>query len=251
MAGHDVAQYRRIADELAAQIARRRITGRLPTEHELAERYQVNRQTARAAIQQLEGRHLVRRSRGRGTFVTRRLDYVISPTTPPSWTETVRQAGGTPRQETELVRRQSRPSTRLRELLELQPGEQVLRVSRLRFVDDELAACSDSCFNLALVPDFDRVAATGGSLFAALATEYRLDPVRGWSEASLEVPPQAVVRRLGLTGRPLLHRHRARVDCARLRRPVEFTTVWLRPDLIRLVFRLGESNPPLMEEDLP
>src|SRR5262245_20838367 len=90
--------YLRLADDLQALALERRPGEPLPSEHELCERYHVSRLTARAALQELERRHLVRRVRGSGTYAARRIDYHVRASMAPSWTETVRQAGAEPSQ---------------------------------------------------------------------------------------------------------------------------------------------------------
>ena len=86
--------YQVLADELAKEIVAVEPGERLPSEVELAERYSVSRLTARAAVQELERRYLVRRAKGSGTYVAHRVDYVISPRFT-SWTEMVHRAGAT------------------------------------------------------------------------------------------------------------------------------------------------------------
>ena len=54
---------------LSQEILSRTLTGRLPNEQALAERFGVNRHTVRQAIQNLQNKGLVRIERGRGTFV--------------------------------------------------------------------------------------------------------------------------------------------------------------------------------------
>lgn len=66
------AAWRLIAEELRADIAEGRIDfgARLPSENELAERFGVNRQTARQAVAALAAEGMVEARRGSGTFVT-------------------------------------------------------------------------------------------------------------------------------------------------------------------------------------
>lgn len=54
---------------LSQEILARILSGRLPNEQALAERFGVNRHTVRQAIQNLQHKGLVRIERGRGTFV--------------------------------------------------------------------------------------------------------------------------------------------------------------------------------------
>ena len=77
-----VALWRQIADEIRLEIAIGRFPAgaQLPGETALAQRFQVNRHTVRAALKALERDGLVRAEQGRGTFVleTGRLTYRIS-----------------------------------------------------------------------------------------------------------------------------------------------------------------------------
>lgn len=105
--GQGVALWRQIAQRLERDIARgvHAPGGRLPTEAELAGQYNVNRHTVRRAMEELEGRGLVRIEQGRGSFVAEDVvDYSLGPRTRFS----------------EIIRRQNR-----------EPGGRILRVSEM------------------------------------------------------------------------------------------------------------------------
>jgi GntR family transcriptional regulator len=124
------------------------------------------------------------------------------------------------------------------------PGERVITLSRLRFVDDDLAGCSDAHIPAELGGGIEDALAQEGSIYGYLESRFGYGMYRGWSELSVEAPPLAVAERIGLNARPLLLRHSARMDSARLGRPVEYVTAWLRPDVVRLRFRYGSPVPP-------
>ena len=237
-------RYLDIAEDLAARLPKYGPGGRLPTETQLAEQLQVNRLTARAAIQELERRFLVRRYRGLGTFVTTRIDYVVTAENPPSWHETMRLAKAAPREHTERVERLRRPSAAVRRALSLRPGEKAIAMSRLRYVNDELAGCSDVVISATLCPGLEEVMEPSASLYRYFCDRYRLRPYRGWSEVSLEPSPPEVAARLGLTGQPLLFRHQSRVDSAAAGRPIDLVTAWLRPEIVRVRVCYGAAEPP-------
>lgn len=65
----NLAKWQQISNVLADEIARKQLTGQLPIEPLLAERFMVNRHTVRRALQELELLGLVRIEQGRGTFV--------------------------------------------------------------------------------------------------------------------------------------------------------------------------------------
>jgi GntR family phosphonate transport system transcriptional regulator len=105
--GQGVALWRQIAQRLERDIAggTHAPGGRLPTEAELASQYGVNRHTVRRAMEELEGRGLVRIEQGRGSFVAEDVvDYRLGPRTRFS----------------EIIRRQNR-----------EPGGRILRVAEV------------------------------------------------------------------------------------------------------------------------
>lgn len=227
-----------VADTLAEDVARASAGARVPSEHEIAARFDLNRLTARAALQELERRHLVHRVKGHGTYVARRIDYTIGPAGSPSWSETVRAAGGNPRTELESIRR-ARPTVAVAKKLGLDDGQRVWKVSRLRFVDERLAGCADTFVPVELAPDLSAQLPPGGSLTATLADHYGAAPVRGDYRAELQLPPPRIERRLELDDRPWMLLAGGRTDCRRQKRPLEVSTAWLRADIFRLVLEFG------------
>ncbi|QLG86841.1 phosphonate metabolism transcriptional regulator PhnF [Chitinibacter bivalviorum] len=69
MSAKNPAKWQQIAATLAVEINQKSLTGQLPIEPLLAERFTVNRHTVRRALQELEAQGLVRIEQGRGTFV--------------------------------------------------------------------------------------------------------------------------------------------------------------------------------------
>ncbi|MDQ7844162.1 MAG: GntR family transcriptional regulator [Armatimonadota bacterium] len=87
---------RQLVDDLRREILRGQFVaaGRLPSEAALARRYDVSRPTVREALQVLETEGLIRRRRGRGTFLTSRPAAVTAGIERlESFTETIRRAG--------------------------------------------------------------------------------------------------------------------------------------------------------------
>lgn len=73
------AKYQVLADQLREELARNggRSGRRLPTEQELAQRYQLSRQTVRHALRLLEEEGLIQRRQGSGSFATGLLPNVV------------------------------------------------------------------------------------------------------------------------------------------------------------------------------
>lgn len=209
-----------------------------PSENELAARFEVNRLTARAVLQELERRGSVRRRQGRATVVARRVEYRIGPDLVPSWTATVERAGIAARSE---VTGSSVRSSREDETaeLELSDGQLVREVERRRFCDGDLAAFQTEILPETRVPGLTEALRSSPSVFATLKDHYGFAPTRAWTRVEHLTAPSWVATRLGLRGRPDVVLIRGRLDCARSRRPIELTYAWLRADMFHVVVEMG------------
>ena len=123
----------------------------LPSEHDLGNIFGVNRQTIRAALDELERRWLIRKVKGSGTFRTQRFEYRISRDLAPSFTQTVRAAGADPRTiNSKPVIRQASPEER--DILGLEAGSKVTVLERVRYIDDMPVSTAISVLPSAAVP---------------------------------------------------------------------------------------------------
>lgn len=229
--------YLALANHLQSTISSVEPGTRVASEHDLAATHGVHRLTARAALQELERRYLVRRVQGSGTFVAERIEYRVGADSLPSFSETVSQAGAHPRSQTESVRSR-RPPAAIREDLGLKSDDRVWLVSRLRFVDDELVGCADTYVSQRLAPDLSHqlsAAGPGGSLYAAFTDAYDLAPARAGYRVEIEIASETVASRLQLKGRPWMIATRGRNDDAHSGRPLEVTLGFLRADVFRVV----------------
>lgn len=87
-------RYLEIAEELADELADQPTGTRVPSEHELVDRFGVGRSAARAAIEELERRGMVRRVKGAGTFVQRPMQFSVKLGGPTAWEQLIRSGVG-------------------------------------------------------------------------------------------------------------------------------------------------------------
>ncbi len=233
--------YLALADELEALVARLDPGDRLPSEHELTASHSVSRLTARASLQELEGRMLVRRVRGAGTFVARRIEYPVGPSMPPSASEMVRRAGGIPTSQIVSVQHR-RPTAEVRDALGLGSDDRVVAITRTGQVDGLPASFGTSHLPADLASGITGYLDDGASIYRLLSDEFGLTPVRSWARAELVVVPRDVAPELGADGRPLVWRLESCNEDRSLGRPVELSQTWLRADVYRVRFELGEGE---------
>jgi GntR family transcriptional regulator len=170
--------YRQIQADLRDRIRRGEPApgSRLETEQELMARYEVSRATVRQALGGLVSDGLVEIRRGLGTYVRR--------------TAMEHRLGGFYSYSREIERHGLRPGTRVRGLrveqagqrvaaaLELEAGERVVVLARIRLADDEAVVTETSYLPAARFSgleelDFDQV-----SLYDTLTTRYDVRPTR-------------------------------------------------------------------------
>ncbi|GAB3759356.1 GntR family transcriptional regulator [Microlunatus parietis] len=229
---------REVAAVLAAEIRELPAGHRLDGEHAIMKRFGVSRSTVRAALKELHDQYLVRRVQGSGTFVNRRIDYVISRSRRPSLHETIASAGA--KAYTHLVGAELRAVPEpVAGRLGLAPGTEAQQLIRMSYIDDEVSGYSEEWISLDVCDHIE----VGLRVIESLDQVLRgrgYDPVRAWCRIGLDTPPAAVGERLGLDGpRPTwivesLTRNRGDA------RQLMCSTTWTRPDLVRMVLELEE-----------
>ncbi len=204
----------------------------LPSENELAQRYQVSVMTVRQAMNELVSEGLIYRERGRGTFVARQL--IVQPLQRfESFSEHIAARGLVPSAQILVFEYVAAPQEAAL-ALELQPVDQVLRIKRLRLTDNCPVGIHDSYlrdvhFDQTMLDEY-------GSLYALLEAqglvlaeqEEILEAVAADAEASelLNV----------LSGSPLLQvSSTAYLESGQ---PIEFVKAIYRTDHYRYAVRL-------------
>lgn len=133
--GEGIALWRQIAQRVERDIASgvHAPGGRLPTEAEFSVAFGVNRHTVRRAMEELEGRGLVRIEQGRGSFVAEDVvDYRLGPRT--RFSEIVRRQNREPGGRIIRIAEMAAEAP-LAEMLGIRRGRAVVVVERLSLAD--------------------------------------------------------------------------------------------------------------------
>lgn len=176
------ALYYQLAEKIRQMIHQQFPPGsKLPSESELIGRYHVSRNTVRQAIKLLEQQGYVISRRGKGTFVAPvgnryQLMHLVS------FSEDMRRRGL--KADTRLLGlAEIVPLEKIANGLQLQPGQTVYEIHRLRLADGEPMALSTAYVPCALVPGLTADMVASGSLFELL--QDRLGMRLGYSDRSI------------------------------------------------------------------
>lgn len=210
----DRAKGTQLEEILEGLVAKLGPGGRLPSERQLAERFDVARMTVRGAIDGLITRGLIYRAQGQGTFVAQPRFAQSEALT--SFSEDMRRRGLRPGA-TVLGRDVIDADPAIAGRLEVAEGAPVVRFERLRTADHEPIALERAYLPLRRFPGLDALDLTDTSLYDALR--------RNWDvavhNADQRVHPVALhatdAARLDVEeGRPGLAFHRLTRDAAGL-----------------------------------
>ncbi|MEL4357663.1 MULTISPECIES: GntR family transcriptional regulator [unclassified Luteococcus] len=184
---------RRIQEELHAGDA-------LASERELVTQLGVSRVTVRQAIADLVEAGLLERTQGKGTYVTG--PRVNSRLHLMSFSREMRARGLKPR--TVVLSAAEEPADqRVAEVLEIQPGEPVVRLERLRLADGTPMAHEVGWYPSSLMPDL--LQHKLNTVYDLMAEHYGLVVTRGEQSVSAEAADALHARLLGIARRaPLL-----------------------------------------------
>jgi len=134
VASGNETRYAQIAHYLRTLVAAGSPGDRLPSDAELCDRFSVSRMTARQAVGLLLSEGLLYRRRGQGTFIAARpVQRLLG--SPLSFTENMRRRGR--RARSRVLRAEvTKPSAEDVKALDLNEGEHVVVLERLRLADD-------------------------------------------------------------------------------------------------------------------
>jgi DNA-binding GntR family transcriptional regulator len=228
-------RYLDIATALEDEIRALPIGARIASESELATRFGVGRSAARAALQHLQRRNRIRRVKGVGSFVSRRIDYLIGAGAAPSWSHTVRAAGGEPSSVTLSCALVPAPAG-VAQALSLDAGAPCHRLTRRSLVDGLPAAWGVEWVPPSVVPELAESLRVQNSLFEVLREVGRAVPSRRWVRASADVVTDEVARHLDLDDATLGWYIESLTADERVGRALCLSQRWIRADAMRVVF---------------
>jgi GntR family transcriptional regulator len=158
---------------------------RIPSENELAEKYEVSRNTAKQAIAELVAEGILFRVQGRGTFISPKKVF-HGVTEHLSFSEEFGPDGG--RLTTKVVSAEEmRASSDTAEALQIEKGAPIIVIRRLRLLDERPFSLQVSFLPKALTPTLLEKDLSGRSLFDLISRDYGLVPHR--TEEFLEYKP--------------------------------------------------------------
>ncbi len=154
--------------------------GKLPTEAQLAARFDVNRHTVRRALEEMSRNGLVRVEQGRGSFVAEDvLDYAVSART--RFSEWIRRHNKEPSGRT-LDLREMAADVAIASGLGLRSGAKVIRLERLGLADGRPVSLGSHHFPAARFPRLLESLRTSPTITEALArcgvSDYRRQVTR-------------------------------------------------------------------------
>lgn len=233
---------RDVAAQIAAEIESLPAGSPVPSENRIASRFGVSRSVARQAILELESRFLVRPVQGSGTYVNKRIDYVISHSRRPSLHQTVQDAGGEAR--TSLISGgQQQPPERIAEYFDCPAGTELTRLERLGTINGRLAVYIDEWINAGVMDDIEVALPVIESVEEILRAKGH-NPLRAWTRGMLDVPPDNVVEQLDLPYGSQAWSVESFTNDGDTERPLMFSSAWTRPDVVRMVFELDSGGRP-------
>lgn len=215
----------------------------IPGENHIMSRFDVTRTVARRAILELENRFLVRRARGSGTFVNKRIDYVISHTRRPSLHKTVEAAGGQAR--TFLIGSGTGVApSQISDRFGCPQGRLLTRLERIGYINGRIAVYFEEWINAGVMDEIEVALPVIESVEEILRAKGH-HPVRAWTRGMVDVPPDQVIERLELAHGAHAWSVESLTTDRDSHKPLMFSSAWTRLDVVRMVFELDQppENP--------
>ena len=169
---------------------------KLPTEHELAEQYNISRHTVRKALDRLEQDEYINRIPSKGTFVNSKSKYKL--TSLESFSEQMINIGMVP--SSKLISANLEfPSDSARKYMNLNNNDKVFKIQRLRLADGSPMCFETTYISRDLCPDIDRLIDSNTSLYQLYEEHYDLNLSYGNIFLEAEICPDEYIDYLEIT----------------------------------------------------
>lgn len=236
--------YISVANQLEGRIRDLDVGDRVPSENDVVREFEISRPTARAALQELERRFVVRRVKGSGTFVNERIPYPIGHRFPPSVSQTLALSGRTPHWRLVTVSETEPEPCELQAFAPGRPGR-LIEIGRALEVDGDVIGFGVSKIANAMAPGLRRHLDDISSIWRILDTRYGIRLVRRTVEVSLDTPPHHVGHIIE-TREPTWHLRSVNVDSSTLA-VVELGESWIRTDRVAVSVHFDHSDDESFE----
>ena len=232
--GAGVAMWSQIEQILAAEIGTGRFgkDGRMPSEAELAKRFDVNRHTVRRAMIGLAARGLVSVRQGRGTFAQPgAIDYTIGQRT--RFSENLRQLHHTAAA-TMLRALKVSAEPEIARALALRAGSPVYQIESLHESNGVPLSFARNWYPARRFANLPQVLASSSSITSALAALGVTDYLRKWSRIGSVLPDSEVMQRLNINRQqPVLWVENVDVDLQDT--PIKYGVTHFATDRVQLM----------------
>ncbi len=212
------------------------------SENEIAREYNVSRMTVRRVMDDLQREGLITRVLGKGTFVAQRR-FMEKLTELVGFTQDMIRKGLVPSTRV-LEKKVMYPPPKIKELLRLEKGEEVLFLKRIRYASGEPIALQNAYIPLKFFPGIETVDLEKESLYATFK-KFGRPPL--WANQNMEATVARDNRQtelLGITpGSAIMVTERLTYDSEE--NPIEFTVTFYRGENYQFTVRL--TNPEFVE----
>ncbi len=213
---------------------------RLPSENELSEALKISNITIKRSLDELRRQGLIQRIQGRGTFVTGQNRLTFDLPRMFSITAYTKESGMRPaRKILEISEHVASPA--IAKVLRLTTRARVIRLVRLRLVDQTPVAVDTSYLPLKPLYDLIRVYRDGMSLYELMAERYGCEVIKAHDtlEPTLIKPFESRVLEVPLGTLGVMVE---RIGYEANGRPLEFTTMVFRGDLCSFSIDYSKEN---------
>lgn len=176
----------------------------IPGEQDLCERYQVSRTVVRQALRELEYEGVITRQKGKGTFITlpKISEGLVQKLT--GFYQDMVERGLKPG--SQVLHQEVTPSSeKVARFLNIEPGEKVIDIQRLRFINDEPIQLVTTYIPYNICPSLATADLSNQSLYAFLEKECGINITKGHRYIEAVLANEYEAAQLGIErGAPLL-----------------------------------------------